>query len=263
MKKLIYALCIKLAISGAHASNGTPQAPFIRATHITLIREVQSDAGMRRASAWQESRPIAARPVPIQHEPRPEARTAAAPAPAPVAPDARKTALPANMYIRMGTGWTAGFISSKDIEHGYYVTTGLGWKLSSVLRAEIQYNQNRFYFVDTMTRGTSHAGAGMMYLDFVKSHRPNGTRRVIVPFAGIGAGAGHFAIDDKKHAKGGDGIFAAPRAELGFNVAITDFVGIDFAYRYEFYLADKFGWQGAHANNPSVSNLLASFRFTF
>jgi opacity protein-like surface antigen len=178
--------------------------------------------------------------------------------------------VPTDMYIRMGGGWTAGFLSGDadiyDIQNGYTVTLGLGWNLLQVLRAEIAYSQNRFDFQDIRAGARSHQAVGMAYFDLLGRYTKRGDvvqRRTLVPFVGVGAGIGHLSFDDMPLEPGHDGIFWAPRLDAGFNIAVTDFVGIDLMYRYEIYMTDKFGWAHAHSENPAVSNFVASIRFNF
>jgi len=187
-----------------------------------------------------------------------------------------KIHIPTNMYIRMGGGWTAEFISGHakysdgraNIEGGYAIALGLGWNLSPITRAEIAYNQNQFDFAGTDKGAITHQLVGMLYFDLVNKYVARASAiklRPFVPFFGLGVGTGWLAFDDMADPiePGQSGMFWAPRAEIGVNIAIRNSFGIDLAYRYEMYITDKFGWQGGESKNPFISNFMASVRFNF
>ncbi len=63
---------------------------------------------------------------------------------------------------------------------------------------------------------------------------------------------------------GADGfVIAAPRAQVGFNIALTDLIGIDIAYQYQMMIGNGFGWDVRAGGVDNVSNVMASFRVNF
>ena len=64
--------------------------------------------------------------------------------------------------------------------------------------------------------------------------------------------------------RGADGlVIAAPRAAAGFNVMLTDLIGIDVMYQYQLMIGNGFGWDVRRGGANSVSNIMASFRVNF
>ena len=181
--------------------------------------------------------------------------------------------IPTDMYVRAGAGLNLGFATDKagfggdkyEAEDSYTVKIGLGWNLSSYVRAEIDTQMSTFTFSDLKDYQANYKTLGaMLYFDFARRYVQNGdiTRiRRFVPFMGIGAGFGHYEFEGMG---GSDGfVIAAPRAELGFNVMLTDLIGIDIAYQYQMMIGNGFGWDVRHGGVDSISNVVASFRVNF
>lgn len=184
-----------------------------------------------------------------------------------------KLFIPTTMYLRAGGGLNLGFATDKakfgdkkyESSGSWTTEIGLGWNLSSYVRTEVDFQESTFKFSDLKNRqATYQTLSGMLYFDLARRYVQTGDitrRRVFSPFMGIGAGMGRYAFEG---ADGADGfVIAAPRAELGFNIALTDLIGIDIAYRYQMMVGHGFGWgtSGNSANN--ISNVMASFRVNF
>ncbi|MBP5707830.1 MAG: hypothetical protein J6W79_02430, partial [Alphaproteobacteria bacterium] len=181
--------------------------------------------------------------------------------------------IPTSMYVRGGGGLNLGFASSKaeladkeyESQDSYTVKIGLGWNLSSYVRAEIDAQMSTFTFENLRDVQANYQTLGaMLYFDFARRYVMDGdiTRiRHFVPFMGIGAGFGHYEFEGVSGANGA--VIAAPRAELGFNVMLTNLIGIDVAYQYQMMIGNGFGW-GVDGNGvDSISNVIASFRVNF
>ncbi|MBD5400158.1 porin family protein [bacterium] len=181
--------------------------------------------------------------------------------------------IPTSMYVRGGGGLNLGFATDKaqfdgkEYESSGSWTTqiGLGWNLSSYVRTEIDFQESTFKFSDLKNRqATYQTLGGMLYFDLARRYVHTGDitrRRTFVPFIGVGAGLGHYAFEGTN---GADGfVIAAPRAQIGFNVALTDLIGIDIAYQYQMMIGNGFGWD-THANGTdNISNIMASMRVNF
>ena len=105
---------------------------------------------------------------------------------------------------------------------------------------------------------------GMLYFDLARRYVQHGDithMRHFVPFMGFGAGFGHYEFEGANGANGF--VVAAPRAELGFNVMITDLIGVDIAYQYQMMIGHGFGWNTDGKGVNSMSNVIASFRVNF
>ncbi|MCL1902576.1 MAG: outer membrane beta-barrel protein, partial [Alphaproteobacteria bacterium] len=184
--------------------------------------------------------------------------------------------------------YTLGFLSGdaksplgdSGIRDGYSVSVGLGLNISAYVRTEINFQHNGFRFdKDTEWAAAPHelsaasnAISGMLYFDLRSRYNPTGDvvrKRTLIPFVGIGIGAGRFAFDNADTdlgiwIEGRRGFFAAPRADAGINFMFTDTWGIDLAYQYQMYIADKFGWGGGIKSNViNVSNIMATIRVNF
>lgn len=181
--------------------------------------------------------------------------------------------VPTSHYMRMGVGLNMGFASSKantplgktESNDSYSVQIGLGWNLSSYVRAEIDLQMSEFKFqgIDN-TQATQQTLGGMLYFDFARRYVQMGDitkRRTFVPFMGIGAGFGTYDYQGKD---GKDGmLIAAPRAALGFNVMLGDLIGVDVMYQYQMLIGNGFGWGTDSANINNVSNIMATIRMNF
>lgn len=190
-----------------------------------------------------------------------------------VGADGMKLFIPTSMYVRMGAGLNLGFGTSQaelnnvkyNASGGYAVQIGLGWNLASYARAELDFQEMtlKFSSLDNM-HAEYHTLGAMMYFDFAKRYVQTGDitrRRTFVPFMGIGAGFGMYEFEG---AGGADGFVGAiPRAALGFNVALTDLIGIDVMYQYQMMLGNGFGWNGQSDDANSISNIMVSFRANF
>lgn len=181
--------------------------------------------------------------------------------------------IPTSMYVRMGGGLNLGFATDKAQYNGekyesngsYTTQIGLGWNLLSFLRAEIDFQESTFKFSDLNScRATYHTIGAMLYVDLIPRYTQNSNtakRRIFVPFIGAGAGIGAYEFQGTDGAHGF--VASAPRATLGFNIMITDLIGIDIAYQYQTMIGNGFGW-GTHENsNNNISNIMASFRMNF
>ncbi|MDR1360831.1 MAG: hypothetical protein LBJ18_00780 [Rickettsiales bacterium] len=176
--------------------------------------------------------------------------------------------IPIDMYVRGGVGANLGFASGKanGIEQsgGWTTQIGLGWDMSSYVRTEIDFQNTNFAFSGTNRVGSAREIGGTLYFDFARRWVRRGDithRRRVVPFMGIGAGAGAF---DFKGSGGANGAFVAPRGVLGLNVMLTDLIGIDLSYQYKAFISDGFGWGTMHGwGVNSQSDIMATFRFNF
>ena len=181
--------------------------------------------------------------------------------------------IPTTMYVRAGGGLNLGFASSNAkfagekhaAEDSYTVKIGLGWNLSSYVRAEIDTQMSTFTFEKLRDYQANYQTLGaMLYFDFARRYVMDGdiTRiRHFVPFMGIGAGFGHYEFEGVSGANGA--VIAAPRAEFGFNVMLTDLIGVDIAYQYQMMIGNGFGWGVNGDSVDSISNVIASFRVNF
>ncbi len=181
-----------------------------------------------------------------------------------------KLFVPTSMYVRAGAGLNLGFatdkakFAGKEYESSGSWTTqiGLGWNLSSYVRTEIDFQESTFEFSDLKKRqATYQTLGGMLYFDLARRYVQTGDitrRRVFVPFIGVGAGFGHYEFEGTG---GADGfVIAAPRAQVGFNLALTDLIGIDVAYQYQMMIGNGFGWDVRAGGVDNISNVMASFR---
>ncbi len=184
-----------------------------------------------------------------------------------------KLFIPTSMYVRGGAGLNLGFATDKakfggkEYESSGSWTTqiGLGWNLSSYVRTEIDFQTSTFEFSDLKQRqATYQTIGGMLYFDLARRYVQTGDitrRRVFVPFIGVGAGFGHYEFEGTG---GADGfVIAAPRAQVGFNIALTDLIGVDIAYQYQMMIGNGFGWDVRAGGVDNVSNVMASFRVNF
>ncbi len=184
-----------------------------------------------------------------------------------------KLFIPTTMYVRGGAGLNLGFATDKanfggkEYESSGSWTTqiGLGWNLSSYVRTEIDFQESTLKFSDLDDhQATYQTIGGMLYFDLARRYVQTGDitrRRVFVPFIGVGAGFGRYEFEG---ANGADGfVIAAPRAQVGFNIALTDLIGIDIAYQYQMMIGNGFGWDVRAGGVDNISNVMASFRVNF
>ncbi len=184
-----------------------------------------------------------------------------------------KMFIPTSMYVRVGGGLNLGFATDKaefaghkyESSGSWTTKIGLGWNLSSYVRTEIDFQESTFEFSDLDDAQATYQTLGaMLYFDFARRYVMTGDvtrRRVFVPFMGIGAGLGHYQFDGDDGANGF--VIAAPRAELGFNIMLTDLIGIDIAYQYQMMIGNGFGWDVRAGGVNNVSNIMATFRVNF
>ncbi len=190
-----------------------------------------------------------------------------------VQPDDVQMFIPTSMYVRLGGGLNLGFATDKaqfgGIEYessGSYTTQiGLGWNLSSYVRTEIDFQESVFKFSDLENhQATYQTLGGMLYFDFARRYVQSGDitrRRTFVPYMGIGVGLGVYDFEGKN---GADGfVIAAPRATLGFNIMLSDLIGIDIAYQYQMMIGNGFGWDVRKGGVDNISNIMASVRANF
>lgn len=181
--------------------------------------------------------------------------------------------IPTTMYVRGGGGFNLGFATDYAGYYGekhessgsYTAQIGLGWNLSSYVRTEIDAQTSTFKFSSIKGRQANYQTlGGMLYFDLARRYVQTGdvTRmRHFVPFMGVGAGFGHYEFEG---ADGSNGfVIAAPRATFGFNVMLTDLIGIDIAYQYQMMIGNGFGWGVRHGGVDNISNIIASFRVNF
>lgn len=187
--------------------------------------------------------------------------------------DTVKMFIPTSMYVRMGGGLNLGDatdqaqLNNQEFKSsGSYTTQiGLGWNLSSYVRTEIDFQNSVFKFsgLDGY-QATYNTIGGSLYFDLARRYVQSGDitrRRVFVPFLGIGAAIGVY---DFQGMNGADGmVIAAPRATLGFNVALTDLIGIDVAYQYQMMIGNGFGWGVRDGGVDNISNIMMSIRANF
>ena len=181
--------------------------------------------------------------------------------------------IPTTMYVRGGAGFNlgfatdyAGFDGKKYESSGSYTTQiGLGWNMSSYVRTEIDAQMSTFMFSDLEDRQANYQTLGaMLYFDFARRYVQTGdiTRmRHFVPFMGIGAGFGHYEFEGTSGSHGF--VIAAPRATFGFNIMLTDLIGVDIAYQYQMMIGNGFGWGVRNGGVDNISNVIASFRVNF
>lgn len=181
--------------------------------------------------------------------------------------------VPTTMYLRLGAGYNLGFATDKagfggreyESSGSYTTQIGLGWNLSSYVRAEIDFQESTFKFSDIKDLDATYQTAGtMLYFDLARRYVRTGDitrRRVFVPFFGLGAGIGHYEFAGTG---GADGfVWAAPRATVGFNVMFNDLIGIDIAYQYQMMIGNGFGWNVRAGGVDNVSNIMATMRVNF
>ena len=172
--------------------------------------------------------------------------------------------------VRMGGGITLDFATDKaDIggekqksSDSYTYQFGLGWNMSPYVRSEIGFQNSAFKFSDA--HATNQQGFAMLYFDLARRYVERGDvtrRRSFIPFIGVGAGAGYYEFEGVGGAHGV--AFAAPRAEAGFTLMLTDLMGLDFAYQYQMMHGKGFGWNTDNSNTSHISNVVASLRFNF
>lgn len=181
--------------------------------------------------------------------------------------------VPTTNYLRMGGGINIGDASSKVVHNGekfnlsdsYSVQIGLGWNLSSYVRAELDFQMSEFTFsgLDNL-QATQHTLGGMLYFDFVRRYVHLGDitkRRTFIPYMGIGAGFGTYDYQGKD---GKDGLMiAAPQVAMGVNLMLTDLIGIDVMYQYKMIVSNGFGWGAETQDVNNISNVMTSIRMNF
>jgi opacity protein-like surface antigen len=204
--------------------------------------------------------------------------------------DELNTYVPTSMYVRGGVGYTFGWMSghaessfgSAEIRDGHSVQIGLGWNLSKIARAEIDFQFNKFRFdketawaiYPTDLSASSTEIGGIVYFDLRKKYIATGDivrKRTVVPFVGLGIGVGRFSFNNALSnigpgiwIEGNVGTFVAPRAEVGLNFGITESLGLDFTYQYQMKFSHGFGWgPNLPSGLTSVSNIISSLRFNF
>ena len=181
--------------------------------------------------------------------------------------------VPTSMYMRMGGGLNLGFVTDKaqfdgkeyESSGSYTAQIGLGWNLSSYVRAEIDLQNSVFKFSDLDNyQATQQSIGGMLYFDLARRYVQTGDvtrRRTFVPFIGFGAGVGVYEFEGTGGANGV--AIMAPRAAFGFNVMFTDLIGIDVAYQYQMNIGHGFGWNVRDGGVDNISNIMATIRMNF
>lgn len=181
--------------------------------------------------------------------------------------------IPTSMYIRMGGGLNLGCATDKAQYNGteyessgsWTVQVGLGWNLSSYVRAELDFQNSVFKFSELDNhQATYQTIGGTLYFDLARRYVQAGDvtiRRMFVPYIGIGAAFGMYDFQGENGADGA--VIAAPRATAGFNLMLNDLIGIDIAYQYQMMIGNGFGW-GAHTGGiDNISNIMATMRVNF
>lgn len=189
--------------------------------------------------------------------------------------------IPTTMYVRMGAGYGLPFATDKaefkvdsvgdmtlKTKDSWSTQIGLGLNFSSFVRGELDFQAATFNFdfdIEKVKLSANYQSAGaMLYFDFARRYIQTGDityRRRFVPFMGIGAGVGQYAFETDYGANGF--FFAAPRAALGFNVMLTDLIGIDVMYQYQMMLGNGFGWGTNLDSVNNISNIMVSVRANF
>ncbi len=181
--------------------------------------------------------------------------------------------IPTSMYARAGAGLNLGFATDRaifagteyDASGGYATQIGLGWNLSSYVRTEINFQESTLEFSDLDDyRATYQTLGADLYFDLARRYVMAGDvtrRRTFVPYIGVGAAFGAYEFQG---AGGADGfVIAAPRAMAGFNVMLTDLIGVDIMYQYQMMIGNGFGWDVRAGGVDNISNVMASFRVNF
>ncbi len=179
--------------------------------------------------------------------------------------------IPTSMYVRAGAGFAMGFASDKatyndqkfDMSDSWNVQLGLGWNFSSFVRGEIDFQNATFNFQDLDDAALSRQVGGTLYFDLLRRWYRTGDvtqRRILVPFFGIGVGAGTYEFQGSG---GADGFFVAPRAAAGINVMITDMIGIDLTWQYQMRIGNGFGWDVRRGGVDNVNHVILSMRANF
>lgn len=181
--------------------------------------------------------------------------------------------IPTSMYMRMGGGLNLGFATDKaqyqDQEYkasgGYTTQIGLGWNLSSYVRTELDFQQMTLKFSELDDHVAEYQTiGGTLYFDLARRYVQTGDitrRRTFVPYMGIGAAVGTYEFQGTN---GADGmVIAAPRATFGFNIMLSDLIGIDIAYQYQMMIGNGYGWDGNSGGVDNISNIMASIRANF
>lgn len=181
--------------------------------------------------------------------------------------------IPTSMYMRMGGGINLGFAMDKALFDGqeyessgsYTMQIGLGWNLSSYVRAEIDLQNTVFKFSNLDDhQATQQSIGGMLYFDLARRYVQSGDvtrRRTFVPFIGVGAGVGVYEFEGTGGANGM--AIMVPRAVAGFNIMLTDLIGIDIAYQYQMNIGHGFGWDVRNGGVDNISNATATIRMNF
>lgn len=187
--------------------------------------------------------------------------------------DGMRVFVPTSMYVRGGGGLNLGFATSKAKYNGnkyessgsWTTFMGLGWNLSSFVRAEIDFQTTTLEFSDLDMGPAEYQNlTGMLYFDLVRRYVQTGDityRRVFVPFIGMGAGVGHYLFNGAEGANG----FAvsASTASAGFSIMLNDLINLDIMYQYQMMIGQGFGWGINSDSVSSISNITASFRVNF
>lgn len=180
--------------------------------------------------------------------------------------------IPTTMYMRMGGGVNIGAATKKaelgddshSAQHSYIAQIGLGWHLSSYVRADVDFQALSLGFSGLSAHARYRTLGGNLYFDLRRRYVMTGdvtTRRDFVPFIGFGAAVGQYRFDAADGVAGPDGMLIAPRAMIGFNIAFTDLVGLDLMYQHSLVISDGFGWNGG--KSAGMGNVMASLRFNF
>jgi hypothetical protein len=180
--------------------------------------------------------------------------------------------IPSDMYIRAGAGFNMPFASDRAGINGDMVETagafgvqiGLGLNMSSYVRTEIDFQTTKFGFSEReYNKASMHQIGGTLYFDFARRYVMYGDitkRRTFVPYMGLGAGIGEYEFQG---VGGAGGFFVAPRGVFGFNIMLTDLVGIDVAYQYQMFIGNGFGWNVYRGGVQNLGDVMVSFRFNF
>ena len=179
--------------------------------------------------------------------------------------------IPVPMYVRMGGGLNLGFATmdadigscdSRSARGGLMTNIGLGWNMSSYVRTEIDFQALTLNFEGENFDAHINSVGANLYFDFARRWIRRGDitfRRTFMPFMGIGAAVGHYQFTG---ADGASGAFVAPRAQLGFGIALTNLMTVDIAYQYQIFIGD-FGWYNPDRSVAGISSIIATARFNF
>jgi hypothetical protein len=172
--------------------------------------------------------------------------------------------IPTTNYVRLGVAANIGLVSTslvlngedKKYDFGLAENLGIGWNLYSFIRTEIDWGHSYVRY------DGGSANFDMLrtriYFDLMRRYVLSGDvyyRRRIVPYIGVGGGAGWADFGNSGNGQGHDSLAYGGNAELGISFAFSDTNAIDLAAGYEYLFGSGFGWISPSKNfrNATVS----------